>query len=76
MAAGIHDILHARWDKGRVGVLQIHLGDLQVHGRLPGGLVLAVKQGDGLGLILGAETGLFAGCRFPRRKKRPLGETR
>jgi hypothetical protein len=45
-------------------VLQINLGDLQVHGRLPGGFVLGVKESDGFALIFGAQTGLSAGRRF------------
>jgi hypothetical protein len=31
---------------------------------LPGGRVLGVYEGDGLGLVFGAETGLFAGGRI------------
>ena len=61
---GIHDILPCSLRQCRVGVLQIDLGDLQVHGRLPGRLVLGVKEGDGFALVFGAETGLFAGRRF------------
>jgi hypothetical protein len=49
---------------GGVGVLQIDLGDLQVHGRLPGRLVFSVKEGDGFGFVLGAQTDLLAGRRF------------
>ena len=50
--------------KALLGVLQIHLGDLQVHGGLPGGLVLGVQEGDGFALVFCAETGLFAGRCF------------
>ena len=51
---GVHDILPCALCQCRVGVLQINLGDLQIHGRLPGGFAL----------IFGAQTGLSAGRRF------------
>jgi hypothetical protein len=34
---------------------------LQVHGGLPGGLVLCVQEGESLGVVFGAQAGLFAG---------------
>jgi hypothetical protein len=45
-------------------MLQIDLGDLHIHGRLARGLVLGVLEGDGLGLVFGSQTGLFAGGRI------------
>ena len=47
--------------KCRVAVLQIDLGDLQIHRGLVRGLVFGVKQAQGVGLVLGAQAGLLAG---------------
>jgi len=55
---------HVRCAQCRIGVLQIDLGDLQVHGRLPRGLVFGVQEGDGFALVFGAQAGLFASRRF------------
>ncbi len=45
----------------RVAVLQIHLGDLQIHGRLMAGFVLGVEEAQGVGLVFRAQAGLLAG---------------
>jgi hypothetical protein len=61
---GVHDVLPCALRHCRVGMLQIDLGDLQVHGRLPGCLVLGAKEGEGFVFVFGAQTLLFAGRRF------------
>ena len=44
-------------------MVQIDLGDLQIHRGLMRRLVFGVKQAHGVGLIFGAQTGLLAGGR-------------
>jgi hypothetical protein len=63
-ASAAHDILPCALCQCRVGVLQIGLGDLQVHGRLPGGLVFCIQEGDGFAFVFCAEAGLSAGRSF------------
>jgi hypothetical protein len=52
----IHDSLPGTLHESRVTRCEVGAGDLHIQGRLAGGLIFGMEQGEGLALALGAKT--------------------